>query len=121
LVWYFVSCKNFGREQNKDPFPLQHLCLYFKEIKGRVLIVIPGTMVVPDRPRVLALFDVDGTLTIPRGEITTEMMSFLEELKQKITIGIVGGTMTNKYNTRFCSSFLYSLFLISQLFFCHIK
>jgi hypothetical protein len=42
--------------------------------------------------RVLALFDVDGTLTIPRGEITPNMMSFLQQLNEVITVGIVGGT-----------------------------
>ena len=47
---------------------------------------------VPEKPRILALFDVDGTLTIPRGEITPDMMSFMKDLNKKITVGIVGGT-----------------------------
>jgi phosphomannomutase len=46
----------------------------------------------PEKPRILALFDVDGTLTIPRGEITDDMMNFMTQLGQKITVGIVGGT-----------------------------
>ena len=46
----------------------------------------------PENPRIIALFDVDGTLTIPRGEITDEMMSFMKELSKKITVGIVGGS-----------------------------
>jgi len=46
----------------------------------------------PENPRIIALFDVDGTLTIPRGEITPSMMDFMKKLKQKITIGIVGGS-----------------------------
>ena len=45
----------------------------------------------PEKPRILALFDVDGTLTIPRGEITESMMNFMQELSKKITVGIVGG------------------------------
>jgi phosphomannomutase len=45
-----------------------------------------------ENPRIVALFDVDGTLTIPRGEITEEMMAFLKELSKKVTVGIVGGT-----------------------------
>jgi phosphomannomutase len=49
-------------------------------------------MTIPENPRILALFDVDGTLTIPRGEITHDVMAFMRELKQKVTIGIVGGT-----------------------------
>ena len=47
----------------------------------------------PENPRILALFDVDGTLTIPRGEITPEMMTFMKDLSKKITVGIVGGKL----------------------------
>jgi len=43
-------------------------------------------------PRVIALFDVDGTLTQPRGEITKDMMDFLEELSKCVVVGIVGGS-----------------------------
>jgi HAD-superfamily hydrolase, subfamily IIB len=46
----------------------------------------------PTNSRIIALFDVDGTLTIPRGEITPDMMSFLKSLSEKITVGIVGGS-----------------------------
>ncbi|KAL3781611.1 hypothetical protein ACHAWO_009605 [Cyclotella atomus] len=46
----------------------------------------------PANPRIIALFDVDGTLTIPRGEVTPEMMSFMKSLSEKITVGIVGGS-----------------------------
>jgi len=50
------------------------------------------TMTTPEKPRVIAMFDVDGTLTIPRGEVTTEMMAFMKELSKKVTVGIVGGS-----------------------------
>lgn len=46
----------------------------------------------PENPRIIALFDVDGTLTIPRGEVTPDMMNFMKELSKKITVGIVGGS-----------------------------
>eukprot|EP00977_Amphora_coffeiformis_P003779 scaffold757_cov168-Amphora_coffeaeformis.AAC.4 len=46
----------------------------------------------PANPRILALFDVDGTLTIPRGVITPDMMDFMKALGEKITVGIVGGS-----------------------------
>jgi phosphomannomutase len=46
----------------------------------------------PTNPRILALFDVDGTLTIPRGEVTPDMMAFMKDLSTKITVGIVGGS-----------------------------
>ena len=42
--------------------------------------------------RILALFDVDGTLTPPREEVTEDMKSFLMELNKRITVGIVGGS-----------------------------
>ena len=42
--------------------------------------------------RILALFDVDGTLTPPREEVTEDMKSFLLELNKRITVGIVGGS-----------------------------
>ncbi|XP_012503119.1 PREDICTED: phosphomannomutase 2 [Propithecus coquereli] len=40
----------------------------------------------------LCLFDVDGTLTAPRQKITKEMDGFLQNLRQKIKIGVVGGS-----------------------------
>jgi len=41
----------------------------------------------------ICLFDVDGTLTVPRGVITDEMGTFLKELKSKgVEVGIVGGS-----------------------------
>jgi phosphomannomutase len=46
----------------------------------------------PENPRIIALFDVDGTLTIPRGEVKEDMMEVLMTLRKKITVGIVGGS-----------------------------
>lgn len=46
----------------------------------------------PQNPRIIAMFDVDGTLTIPRGEVTNDMMTFMKDLSKKITVGIVGGS-----------------------------
>jgi phosphomannomutase len=48
--------------------------------------------VATENPRIIALFDVDGTLTIPRGEITESMLDFMKELSKKVTVGIVGGS-----------------------------
>jgi phosphomannomutase len=43
--------------------------------------------------KTLVLFDVDGTLTPPRGQITPSMSHFLEDLQSStLTIGIVGGS-----------------------------
>ncbi|XP_060140625.1 phosphomannomutase 2 isoform X1 [Globicephala melas] len=40
----------------------------------------------------LCLFDVDGTLTAPRQKITKDMDCFLQKLRQKIKVGVVGGS-----------------------------
>jgi len=50
------------------------------------------TLPIPENPRIIVLFDVDGTLTIPRGEVKTDMMDTLKKLREKITVGIVGGS-----------------------------
>ena len=42
--------------------------------------------------KVLALFDIDGTLTVPRSSATLEMMELLHTLRSKIHIGVVGGS-----------------------------
>ncbi|VAH54542.1 unnamed protein product [Triticum turgidum subsp. durum] len=41
---------------------------------------------------VLALFDVDGTLTAPRKEVTPEMLEFMKRLREIVTVGVVGGS-----------------------------
>lgn len=46
--------------------------------------------------RVLVLFDVDGTLTAPRAEATPEMNAFLQRLRSKVSVGIVGGSDLSK-------------------------
>ncbi|KAL2065027.1 hypothetical protein VTL71DRAFT_4167 [Oculimacula yallundae] len=40
----------------------------------------------------IVLFDVDGTLTYPRGPATPEMLTLLTHLRQKVAIGFVGGS-----------------------------
>ena len=42
--------------------------------------------------RTLVLFDVDGTLTPARAEASKEMKDFLQRLKSKVSVGIVGGS-----------------------------
>ena len=38
--------------------------------------------------RIIALFDVDGTLTAPRKVVTPDMHAYLMSLKERITIGV---------------------------------
>ena len=45
-----------------------------------------------ERPNVLVLFDIDGTLTPARKDMGPEMREYLAKLRQKVTIGVVGGS-----------------------------
>ncbi|CAF0928471.1 unnamed protein product [Brachionus calyciflorus] len=40
----------------------------------------------------ICLFDVDGTVTPPRQMIKSDMEEFMERLKKKVTVGLVGGS-----------------------------
>ncbi|KAI3919300.1 hypothetical protein MKW98_030436 [Papaver atlanticum] len=42
------------------------------------------------RPGLIALFDVDGTLTAPRKEATPKMLEFMRNQRKEITVGVVG-------------------------------
>ena len=42
--------------------------------------------------RTIVLFDVDGTLTAPRGEATNEINEFIAKLRSKVVVGVVGGS-----------------------------
>ncbi|CAA6655638.1 unnamed protein product [Spirodela intermedia] len=44
------------------------------------------------KPGVIALFDVDGTLTAPRKGVTQEMLEFMHKLRKVVTVGVVGGS-----------------------------
>ena len=46
----------------------------------------------------LLLFDVDGTLTVPRKRVENEMLEMLKELKQRedVQLGFVGGSNLEK-------------------------
>ena len=44
------------------------------------------------RKSVICLFDVDGTITDPRQRIKPDMEQFLDKLKEKVTVGLVGGS-----------------------------
>ncbi|XP_072315660.1 phosphomannomutase 2, partial [Eucyclogobius newberryi] len=44
----------------------------------------------------LCLFDVDGTLTAPRQKVTPDMSEFLQKLKAKVRVGVVGGSDLGK-------------------------
>ncbi|XBI75710.1 hypothetical protein VPH35_069045 [Triticum aestivum] len=41
---------------------------------------------------VLALFDVDDTITAPRKEVSPEMREFMKRLREIVSVGLVGGS-----------------------------
>lgn len=45
-----------------------------------------------DKKKVICLFDVDGTVTAARQKVTLEMEEFMARLRQKVTVGLVGGS-----------------------------
>ncbi|KAM7275696.1 hypothetical protein ACFE04_017562 [Oxalis oulophora] len=44
------------------------------------------------KPGLIALFDVDGTLTAPRKGVTPQMLQFMKDLRKIVTVGVVGGS-----------------------------
>lgn len=46
--------------------------------------------------KVLFLFDVDGTLTVPRQSITDDMKQCLRDTSKKVDIAVVGGSDLSK-------------------------
>ncbi|KAG8663889.1 phosphomannomutase isoform X2 [Manihot esculenta] len=48
------------------------------------------------RPGLIALFDVDGTLTAPRKVATPEMLEFMQKLRKVVAVGVVGGSDLSK-------------------------
>ncbi|KAE8703678.1 Phosphomannomutase [Hibiscus syriacus] len=48
------------------------------------------------KPGLIALFDVDGTLTAPRKTATPEMLEFMKELRKVDSVGVVGGSDLSK-------------------------
>lgn len=44
----------------------------------------------------MALFDVDGTLTVPRKKASDETLAFLQQLRKTVAVGIVGGSDLHK-------------------------
>ncbi|KAG8043961.1 hypothetical protein GUJ93_ZPchr0458g22487 [Zizania palustris] len=82
----------------KLPFPSQHasgLCYTaIAHVPGRAGSRRSGVAMAAARKSagVLALFDVDGTLTAPRKAATPEMLQFVKELREHVTVGVVGGS-----------------------------
>jgi phosphomannomutase len=73
-----------------------HVVVEMKKIIGRTTTRYSGTANMATfegrNKRVIALFDVDGTLTAPRADSTPEVKEFMRQLKTKIVVGVVGGS-----------------------------
>jgi phosphomannomutase len=48
------------------------------------------------RANTVVLFDVDGTLTAPRKKVLPQVLEALKNLREKVTIGFVGGSDLGK-------------------------
>lgn len=59
-----------------------------------------------DEQRTICLFDVDGTLTKSRLSIEDDMYQMLKKLKEKHTVGLVGGSDSNKISGKFTSGWI---------------
>lgn len=46
--------------------------------------------------KILCIFDVDGTLTLPRKSVTEPMVTFLKDLRERCCVGVVGGSDLKK-------------------------
>ena len=55
-------------------------------------------MTVEDRTKTIALFDLDGTLSLPRQGVEAPMFEFLAELRKVSLVGIVSGSDLSKIN-----------------------
>jgi len=56
--------------------------------------------------KILCLFDVDGTLTQPRQKITPQVQEFLQKLREKVQVGVVGGSDLNKLLGKYFATLL---------------
>lgn len=55
-----------------------------------------GDVELNSRRNILILFDVDGTLTPARQSISDEVDKYLQSLKERVSVGLVGGSDLNK-------------------------
>lgn len=69
----------------------------------------------PNRSSQIALFDLDGTLSLPRQQCGREMLSFLAELRKVALVGIVSGSDLVKINEQLgCSAFQVADYVFSE-------
>jgi phosphomannomutase len=65
--------------------------------------------------RKIALFDLDGTLSLPRQKCKPEMVEFLQQLRKVATVGIVSGSDLRKINEQLgCSAFELADYVFSE-------
>jgi len=55
------------------------------------------------REDIICLFDVDGTLTMPRLSVKEPMVKFLEDLRKRCVVGVVGGSDFKKISEQLTS------------------
>jgi len=77
------------RHDSQDPDHLHH------SVEAKLAVTTPPKLGARKKNRIL-LFDVDGTLTLPRQKITPDMEKFFEKVRQHSYIAIVGGSDLSK-------------------------
>lgn len=99
FAWKYRSFTGRSRSRRKV-VPLISACfctetaIRFTSHEGSCAMLDP---VLKSRSKdVIALFDVDGTLTRPRLKATTEMLDFLQDIRRSVYIAIVGGSDLSK-------------------------
>ncbi|KAG0500615.1 hypothetical protein HPP92_000687 [Vanilla planifolia] len=69
------------------------MVLFLPSLEEQPRIIIDRSEKMAGRkPGLIALFDVDGTLTAPRKAITLKMVEFMKELRKVVMVGVVGGS-----------------------------
>tara|TARA_B110000459_G_scaffold18751_1_gene18127 strand:+ start:588 stop:1490 length:903 start_codon:yes stop_codon:yes gene_type:complete len=78
-----TSSKNTGEDKHE----------YESNKKNNKRITLGGaTMAQPLKPKTIAMFDVDGTLTVPRKTANKETLDFIRSLRKTCAVAIVGGS-----------------------------
>ena len=93
LPFHFISLLVFSAKRRSSPPPARADCA----IPSRHASAAPSIRpTMSKRTDVICLFDVDGTLTVPRKPAEESTYAFLAKLREKVLTGVVGGSDLQK-------------------------
>ncbi|KAK2970264.1 hypothetical protein RJ640_000823, partial [Escallonia rubra] len=89
-----------------------YILVRFTDIPGFVAVdkSVSTVMAALRKPGIIALFDMDDTLTAPRKVVTPHMQQFMHELRKVVTVGVVGGSDLVKISEQLGKTAAYILF-----------